>query len=297
MSIEDPNFTIITTGGCNAKCDFCTDPMNVKPSPDYLGNLMNFISQVPAKYNQVSISGGEPTISPDLSAVLTIVKFSNKFNKVVLTTNGTKLLENIDLISSTVNHVNISRHAVGYEANVEIFKNKSIINDEDLADACFKLNKKGVDVNLNYVYSADSNVKYSDAAAFVEYAKNIGANSVTFRYDQAENSLAETYLEKMFSDHKKVNEGSCPVCRSHQILVSGIPVIFKASFVEPSKTIGAVYELIYHPSGRLTSDWSGEKDINFKTKVSSPFIQPRQQQAIKHRQIGGGCGSKSPGSC
>lgn len=29
------NFTVITPGGCNASCDFCSDPMNAKAPPDY----------------------------------------------------------------------------------------------------------------------------------------------------------------------------------------------------------------------------------------------------------------------
>ena len=92
MSKENPNFTIITTGGCNAKCDFCTDPMNVKASPYYISNLMQSISKLPNIFQEVSISGGEPTISDDLDAILQIIKFSGKFRKVVLSTNGTKLL-------------------------------------------------------------------------------------------------------------------------------------------------------------------------------------------------------------
>ena len=82
-------------------------------------------------------------------------------------------------------------------------------------------------------------------------------------------------------------------------MVSGIPVIFKASFVEPSKTIGAVYELIYHPSGKLTSDWSGENEVDFKAKKqqktkTQAFIQPQSQARAS---IGGSCGRKSSGAC
>ena len=38
------NFTIIMSGGCNAKCDFCTDPMNYKTSNDYIGKLIPLIT-------------------------------------------------------------------------------------------------------------------------------------------------------------------------------------------------------------------------------------------------------------
>lgn len=89
----------------------------------------------------------------------------------------------------------------------------------------------------------------------------MGATSVSFRYDQNENSLEPTYLEQLFSDWKTVNEGCCPVCRNHTVLVKGFPVVFKASFAEPSKAIADVYELVYHITGKLTTDWEGQQEL------------------------------------
>lgn len=148
------NFTVITSGGCNAKCGFCTDPMNYNPSPDYISNFVNLFlnNSLPPIFDQISISGGEPTISPDLGTLLNIITVTKRFKKVVLTTNGTNLLNLVDLIGTHVNHVNVSRHGIGYENNVKVFKNKQIISDEDLKVAASRLAGYGVDVNLNYVY-------------------------------------------------------------------------------------------------------------------------------------------------
>ena len=286
--MNNPNFTIITSGGCNAKCDFCTDPYNSMAHPQYISKLMEAINTLPSNFNQVSITGGEPTISPDLQAILSLVKFSGKFSKVVFTTNGTKLLQNLDLISDTVNHVNISRHAIGYEDNVKIFKNKQIINDEDLATACFELSKKGVDVNLNHVYIKNSNYDIKYVREYVAYAKQVGASSVSFRYDQEENSLEQTYLEKLFESFKIINQGSCPVCRNHTILVDGFPVVFKASFAEPSNSVDYLYELIYSPTGKLTEDWEGKKI--YKKPTPQPKVIEKRIEVPVYRPVGGGCG-------
>ena len=294
MSQENPNFTIITTGGCNAKCSFCTDPMNYKPDPDYISNLMRVVQDLPPKFNQVSISGGEPTISPDLEAILTIVKYSGRFGKVVLTSNGTKLLEKLNIICATVDHVNVSRHGVGYEKNVEVFGNKTIPSDEKLTTICSEYNKRGVDINLNYVYTNECGLDKQDVLDYVKYAKKVGANCVTFRFDQAENSLDETYLEAYFKEYKIINQGGCPVCRNHTILVSGMPVTFKASFEEPSNEINDVYELIYHPSAKLTTDWEGKNEYNKrprKTRSLAALEIPVERTKQEFTTIlGGGCG-------
>lgn len=262
MSYDNPNFTILTSGGCNSFCSFCTDPMKRKASLQYVANLVTTItSALPAHIRQVSISGGEPTLSPDLPAILSLVSLSRRFDKVVLTTNGARLRKFLPLLSRTINHLNVSRHGIGYEACTKVFGTDKIITDQDLKEAAFELNKAGIDVNLNHVYSKDSALTVQYVLDYLDYARSVGATSVSFRYDQNENSLEPTYLEKLFSDWKVTTQGGCPVCRSHTVLVGGFPVVFKASFAEPSKAIADVYELIYHITGVLSTDWEGLQEF------------------------------------
>lgn len=308
MSKYNYNFTIITSGGCNAKCDFCTDPMNYKASPDYMRNMLNVLGgSLPEQFNQLSISGGEPTISPDFGRILLRVGRSRYFKKKVLTTNGTKLLDFIELIGENIHHVNVSRHGVGYEKNVKVFKNKQIISDENLKNACAGLSKYGVDVNLNWVYSEDDFLTKYDVLEYVEYAKGVGAAKVTFRHDQNTNSLDETSLEKCFSDYNVVESGGCPVCRSKTILVNGMYVTFKSSFAEPGNEVGELYELIYHPSGKLTTDWEGKNEFVFddgktmsQRNIDQAIAIKRHNKRIERDRLAGvgsgGCGSGGCGS-
>lgn len=269
MSYADPNFTIVTSGGCNSFCSFCTDPFKRKASPDYLRNLENVLfSKLPDQYRSVSISGGEPTLSPDFGSILGLIKLSNRFDKVVLTTNGTKLKELLPLVIRGVNHVNISRHAIGYDANTEVFGTHDIISDDDLTYVAGVLNKHGIDVNLNHVYSETKILDVAYVHDFVEYAKSVGATSVSFRYDQNNNTLSETYLEKLFDSWLPVKVGACSVCRNHTILISGMPVVFKASYSEPSAAIDDVYELIYHINGKLTTDWASTNEFSDELKAT-----------------------------
>jgi organic radical activating enzyme len=267
MTYQDPNFTIVTSGGCNSFCNFCTDPFKRKASTDYLKNLEEVLfNRLPKHFTQVSISGGEPTLSPDLGRILGLIKLSNRFEKVVLTTNGSKLKEKLNVIIQGVNHVNVSRHAIGYEANTQIFGTLEIINDQDLAEVSAELNEHGIDVNLNHVYSDKDKLDKDYVLRFVAYAKSVGATSVSFRYDQNENNMKETYLEKIFANYKVLSKGACAVCRNHTVLVAGLPVVFKASYAEPSVAISDVYELIYHITGKLTTDWEGNFEFGDSTK-------------------------------
>lgn len=262
MSYDNPNFTIITPGGCNSFCSFCTDPFKRKPSADYLSNLVKVLANgLPDNFQQCSISGGEPTLSPELESILDLVHMSGRFRKVVLTTNGARLANFVPVLQRTIQHLNVSRHAIGYEANTDVFGTRDIITDDALRSVAFELNKAGIDVNLNHVYTADSQLTVDYVLRYIDYARSVGATSVSFRYDQNENSLEPTYLEKLFSDWKTVNEGGCPVCRNHTVLVKGFPVVFKASFAEPSKAIADVYELVYHITGKLTTDWEGQQEL------------------------------------
>ena len=284
MSYDNPNFTIITDGGCNSFCSFCTDPMKRKASPDYLANLLTALEHsLPAHFRQVSISGGEPTLSPSLKTILNMLKLAKRFDKVVLTTNGARLPEFVSVLKGTINHLNVSRHAIGYEANTKVFGTRQIITDEKLKAAAFELNKAGIDVNLNHVYGKDSRLTVDYVLEYIQYAKSVGATSVSFRYDQNENSLAPTYLEKLFSDWKIVNQGGCPVCRNHTVLVGGFPVVFKASFAEPSKAIDDVYELIYHINGKLTTDWEGDNE--FTPDQAQRYVPDYLANRFKHHTV------------
>lgn len=264
MSEENPNFTVITNGGCAAKCSFCTDSYTRKASKQYLENLEKALSPdgaLPYNFIQCSISGGEPTTSPNLQEILEIITESRRFRKVVLTTNGAKLDEHKELIAKHISHLNISRHGIGDAVNEQVFQTKHFIKDAQLKDVCSYFNRMGIDVNFNYVYTKDKMLTKPEVIAYVEYAKSMGANSVSLRYDQNENSLTPTPVEQEFSDYKIVYSGGCPVCRNHTVLVNGLQTVFKASFAEPSNTINGVYELIYGIDGKLTTDWEAKNEF------------------------------------
>lgn len=134
----------------------------------------------------------------------------------------------------------------------------------------------------------------------MNYAKSVNATKVTFRYDQNLNTLHETYLEALFKDYKVIESGGCPVCRSKTILVNGVYVTFKSSYAEPGNAVGELYELIYHPSGKLTTDWEGKKEykITSTPKEVKQFVTRKTQPNNISGYGSGGCGNgRGSGGC
>lgn len=298
------NFSIITTGGCSSSCNFCTDPFNVKPSDDYLLNLSKIIlgKELSSTFDQVSVTGGEPTQSRHFSEILSLLNYDKnrpdgQFKKRVLTTNGWKLHKYIDNVWMVFDHVNISRHGIGDEENFKVFGGKNIATDAEIKEYASKLSQYGVDVNLNHVYKEHLTLDY--IKTYISYAKSLNATKVTFRFDQNTNQMELSSTEQSVAQlYRNVEEGSCPVCREACYLIDGMYVTFKNSCAEPTQHLnGELYEIIYHVDGWLYKDWGKklpyekEQPIILKPKkvLNDPFDTIYSTTYASYGS--GGCGS------
>jgi MoaA/NifB/PqqE/SkfB family radical SAM enzyme len=263
---EDLNFTVILPGGCNANCSFCINSYPSKAKKDYLQNLKNSIEDLPDIFKNCTISGGEPTISPQFEKVLEILTNSNKFDKIVLNTNGTNLENCLEIISKHIDCLNISRHGCSYEKNVDIFKTKKIPDDTDINQSIEFLHKKGIPTTLNMVYNnSDFKITKKFIIDYIQYAKKLNADYITFRYDHSLNFAEKTYAEEFFDDYENIVESSCPVCYGVRKFINGMNVHFKSSFLEPSMETDEIFEIICHPDGKNYADWNAKIPIQFNT--------------------------------
>lgn len=272
-TISNPNFSIITPGGCNARCSFCF--WSEQPVIEgYIEKLKNALASLPGQFEQLSVTGGEPTLSKHLGLILGAID-RKKFKKVVLTTNGTNLKSVIPMFTDIVDHVNISRHFYEDDISNSVFevedpKGLRVPSTEELRELCGMLNQIGVDVTLSAVLTKHFKSK-DDVLKMIEYTKNVGASFLFLR--KPHGTLTQTKLEKEFSAYKVRNYSECPVCKTSVQLINGIPVSWKMSVLEPSKVLAEeVYEGVFHPDGRMTADWAGKTEIRFgvkKEKVES----------------------------
>ncbi len=260
----DPNLSIVLDG-CNADCSFCYDK-SIRNVDNILFNsrLSSSLKNLPDDFYQVSITGGEPTIHSNFINLADIITKASNFKKVVLTTNGSKLIELKDYISTFVNHINISRHHYDDDENSIIFKgdNKSSyksLTSLDLSKIVIEYNKLGIDISLNcYI---DNSGRYDSLFIenYIMWARSIGITHIKFRLNSSL-GLEKSDVEKEFSSYKYMSDDKCDVCRSAVMLIAGCTITWHNSVNEPVERTDKIYELVYKESN-LYLDWSKKKPL------------------------------------
>lgn len=125
------NLYVRLTDLCNANCMFC-EFRSAKNREFDFDKFIETITYLNSKLrlNRVSFTGGEPTINTQL--LNRCIKATKELNPKIFTivnSNGLAM-EMIDF--EYVNSYSLSRHAIGDQANVEVFNCKSVIKDEEL---------------------------------------------------------------------------------------------------------------------------------------------------------------------
>lgn len=277
---NDPNFSIVLPGGCNANCDFCFAAS--KPSKTtlakYLVNLAKTLENLPKEFYQISITGGEPGISPWLNPVLELISdYREKYTNILLTTNGTNLLENKDIIATAVDHINISRHHYNQIENKKIFKGSYNITDDYLEQCVDEFGKLGIDVSVNCVVNDSTTKGFIDA--FINYSKNIGFAAIRFRKENGTNDPVP--VEKEFEQYKVVWNGECPVCKTRKRIIKGIDTFWKTSVVEPNEVSeDKLFELVYMEDGNVYSDWNHQTKID----ITKDFFKKNSKKTGRSNQ-------------
>ncbi|MCB5247026.1 MAG: anaerobic ribonucleoside-triphosphate reductase activating protein [Candidatus Cloacimonetes bacterium] len=90
---------IVFTQGCNFRCPYCHNPELVDPArfakPLATGRVLDFLKRRRGKLGAVVITGGEPTLQPDLPRFVKQLKFMGFLVKI--DTNGSRpdMLQNL----------------------------------------------------------------------------------------------------------------------------------------------------------------------------------------------------------
>lgn len=255
---KNPNFSVIVPCGCQASCKFCfwKNSKSLKES-EYIKLLHTIIYKLPSDFSQCSITGAEPTLMKNLNILTKVLK--SRFDKIVLSTNGYDLLT---IPLKLINHINISRHHYDCEINSKIFGTTKITTNETIKNFSNEANKRGVDITLNCILDKDfSDINF--VHKYIEYAKKLNINNVCFR--KIHSNLKTLPIIKSLNT-KVIDSYSCPVYKTQTMLIDGMKVLFKYSFLEPINRINKneIYELIFQPDGNLTSDWKGNYKVNLQ---------------------------------
>ena len=97
---------------------------STKARQEYLDKVFSTLEKLPDSFSALSISGGEPTLSPMFGKFLArmgVYRRKHHLDRVVMTTHGGNLKPFITAVGCVIEHINISRHGIGTEENQRVF--------------------------------------------------------------------------------------------------------------------------------------------------------------------------------
>lgn len=295
---DAPNFSIVMPGGCNAQCGFCFNrDKRTMPLPEngykWAFDLLELLRNLPQQFFQISITGNEPMLSPQLDGVLSVCKMvRDKYTNILLTTNGTNLLEKINDVAPSVHHINISRHHWDELENIKIFGGKYNVGDNELRAIIDAYGACGVNVSLNCVI--DDNTDKDFIERYIAFANNIGAYAVRFRKKNGDD-LGMTPVEVEYDKtYPILDRGECPVCRTWKRVIHGMDTYWKAAVIEPTDKVNdVVYELVYNTDGKIYTDWDYKKPFKRTLKLGGKPKKVNNSYSGSNSCGSNGCGVSS----
>ncbi len=189
-------FYINLTNLCNAKCKFCLNECNKNYSKLDLKLLESILNQVSDKVSRFSVSGGEPFLfSNELESVISLLE--NYGKQIIINTNGSLLLENIDMINRhNITSIQLSRHHYIDSINNSVFGIDTISHD-DLISLKSSLN---CDLRINCLLIKGMIDSEEEIVNFLEKVSETDINSVGF----ISMSKVNEYARSNFIDYREL---------------------------------------------------------------------------------------------
>lgn len=292
------NFTIFIDDYCNADCRFCIEQIKTENTgriikcgkitdvDKYIDRLDKVLEAIRPYNPSVSVTGGEPLISPAFSGVMKLLK-KYKFRKTVITTNGTDILKHMgEIIDAGISHVNFSRPHYDEKIVQHIMRfRESMTSFEELKTAIAYLEKNQVRTRFNCIIGKDGIDSVEEMKRYMDYIETLGCNHVVFREMMSFNEKASKNVEKreyfssnriLMNDLWKVidaDEDFQPFnsVRGHYYYIEmynykNISMVSERANLkcledERIKNMSYIYEMVFHPNGNLCAEWDENQDI------------------------------------
>ena len=301
------NLSIFVDDYCNADCQFCVAQLRyeniakayqkpkIEDDDEYFRRLDEVLTYIEPLNVSVSITGGEPTVSPRLIKILELIDKHN-MRKRTITTNGSALLNEVNgktvldyLIDYKMDHLNISKTHYDEEINKKIMRyKKGYCSNEDLAKIIPYALSKGLRPRLSCLLLKDGIYDVEGMAKYIEFYEKMGIDNVIFRelMDYDEKTMCN--LEKML--YNKVNKVRLndvwkdvdkdprfrayknllgyyyyvEIYKFHDVVVCSESADLKVQTDEKAHNQDVVYEMVFHPNGNLCGSWVDNEDILLK---------------------------------
>lgn len=298
------NFSIFVDDYCNADCKFCVAQLRYDHRrliynkdkldyDDYMRRLDKTLKEIRPLNPSISITGGEPTISPKLLDVLKLID-KYDYRKRCITTNGSHLLDIVHgktilefLIKRNWHHLNISRVSEVEEINKKVMRynsNEGYCSNEMIKDILSISNKSNLAHRLSCLLIKDVIDSVGRMKDYIDYYSNIGADNFIFRqlmnYSQdAINKEKIDYCNKHNVDLNNIWESMgggfepylnllgyyyyVEIYKYKGMIIASESADLNQQYKEFAKHPDIIYEMVFHPNGNLCGGWvDSELKIN-----------------------------------
>lgn len=313
------NFNIFIDDYCNADCKFCVAQLryehknvmynkcHIQDADHYLARLEEVLKIARALDTSVSITGGEPTMSPLLTDVLKLVD-AYGFRKRTITTNGSGLFriqENDTILNNLIkyhwDHLNISRVSENDALNRRIMRfasDQEYCSMHMIRDALKIANHSALKHRISCLLLKESVCSVEGMKRYMDFYGNMGANNFIFR-ELMDYDKRAVNIEKMkYCDANKVRLYDIwHDFEKHPEFVPYMNMLGYYYYVEIYKYLGmtvasesadlniqnreiaahddVVYEMVFHTNGNLCASWIDNERILGPYEGKAEILQER----------------------
>lgn len=252
------------TNLCNANCQYCIEKDGYSPKQTNLTNLIKkTIKQT--NYPNVLILGGEPLLFENLCDYIRGIRSHKR--EIFLTTNGFLLNTTLarELSLSGLTGINISIQHFDPNENQKIFRTSSLYDIQQIKSAIDMFKSYEIPVRINTLLMSGGIQSKTDIEQMVDFAKNIGADSIRFSELQTIKDTNHIYLEKINNNiFQREADPYVSGCEK-KMFISGFPVVFKTmcNQLRNGQKIHIKknnYRVLY-PNGFTSNGWVGKSLI------------------------------------
>jgi len=161
---------------CNFSCQYCPTDLGMEnhtpaclkapllKTHEYVNN-MKLLAQ--HGFKAVSFTGGEPLLNPEFPEILEECR--KIFHTIEMTTNGSRLIENIEAVKKYVDVLKISIDAYDPDLCVKIAQNPQAAKTKYIIEKCCDAGIKNI--GLNFVYMKQNKDELPKLVDFAGYLK------------------------------------------------------------------------------------------------------------------------------
>lgn len=231
---------------CNFSCQYCAVDLGMENhtpecleapllnAAEYVRN-MKIIAQ--HGFKNVSFTGGEPLLNPQFPEIAEGCR--EIFDTIEITTNGSRLIENIDTVKEYVDVLKISIDALDPELAVKIAGNPSAANVAQVIEECCRSGIKTIGFNFVYMrQNAEELAKLIDFAARLkqEYGTEIYISVLDLYYSEGNKAFWQEQFVNLSEFRRKISEEGGKLnrrlrigCDSFNFIWNGVTVNMKDS--------------------------------------------------------------------